>query len=189
MTDIKSNIERKAEINESGRTTRRTLEHTTSQISNHGQPTKCPSLHGTQLDSDLNRMLSTAKLMSEVGTHCFNHTVFLTYTSLPSVPSSAPVITQLVSTSHNITVSWKSIKKSKRNGIIRGYHLEAVSINTRSPIVRLTTKLQPTVFTHTFTHLHPFTKFNISVAAYTSRGRGPSSYSLATTEQARMTRI
>ncbi|XP_062501048.1 protein sidekick-2-like [Corticium candelabrum] len=100
------------------------------------------------------------------------------------VPSSAPVITQLVSTSHNITVSWKSIKKSKRNGIIRGYHLEAVSINTRSPIVRLTTKLQPTVFTHTFTHLHPFTKFNISVAAYTSRGRGPSSYSLATTEQA-----
>ena len=92
-------------------------------------------------------------------------------TSLEVAPSTHPRgVSTVAHSSTEIDVVWMPPDKSSQNGVITEYVVQ-ISALTRNYSIKFS--VSETTFLYTFTDLHPYQEYNVSVAAATQAGVGP----------------
>jgi len=90
-----------------------------------------------------------------------------------AVPSATPEnVTAYISSSRRFTLSWASPVPEGRNGIITGYTVRVISINTDHELLFNTTHLS-LEFPRAGIVVLPYKTYILQVAAETEVGRGP----------------
>ena len=95
-------------------------------------------------------------------THTSVH-FYLLFSSLSSAPSAAPTdVSVTIETSSSVTFSWFPPPMSLQNGVIVAYSVQLWEMETNN--VQL---FESTALTFSINSLHPFYKYNLTVAAVT----------------------
>ena len=95
-------------------------------------------------------------------------------------PRIGPSIVSTTETAKSLTIRWEELSQDDQNGVILGYRVTVVAVNTNELIAIAN------VTERNFTQggLNEYTNYSVSVAAFTSVGIGNSSVAVIETREA-----